>query len=335
VFRTGSTVVERDVRAVVDNQRLPVSSKQRTSGSYQSRQSEVRRILVIVLGLNLLVAGAKIALGLTIGSLAMSADGFHSLLDGMSNVVALVGLAFASRPPDSDHPYGHHRFETLTSLAIASFMLMALFGILQGAWNRWQSGGMPEVSGLAFAVMGATICINLFVTTWERRAGKRLNSTLLIADSRHTLTDVFVSLSVIGSLVAVWLGLVWADLVVSIGIAAAIGWGAWSIVRDAGLALSDIAVRDAQEIERIVLSVDGVRGTHNIRSRGAEGRVWIDLHIQVDPELNVGEAHDISSEVARTIETEFNRPADVTVHVEPADDHHLRDERGYVEKERF
>lgn len=321
--------------AVLNNETTRPNSNRRESGSYQTRQREVRKILLIVLVLNLAVAGAKIVLGLTIGSLAMSADGFHSLLDGLSNVVALIGLAFASRPPDSDHPYGHHRFETLTSLAIASFMLLALFGILQGAWTRLQTGGIPEITGLAFAVMGVTICINLFVTTWERRAGNRLNSTLLIADSRHTLTDVFVSLSVIGSLVAVWLGLIWADLVVSIGIAAAIGWGAWSIVRDAGLALSDVAVRDADEIERIVLSVAGVRGTHNIRSRGAEGRVWIDLHIQVDPDLNVEEAHDISSEVARTIETEFNRPSDVTVHIEPAEGHHLRNERGYVDNERL
>lgn len=305
------------------------------AGSYQGRQQEVRRILLVVLVLNVGVASAKIALGLAIGSLSMSADGFHSLLDGLSNVVALIGLAFASRPPDSDHPYGHHRFETLTSLAIASFMLLALFGILQGAWSRLQTGGTPEITGLAFAVMGVTICINLFVTIWERRAGARLKSTLLIADSRHTLTDVFVSFSVIGALIAVWLGLGWADLVVSIGIAAAILWGAWSIVRDAGLALSDVAVRDAEEIERIVLSVDGVKGTHNIRSRGAEGRVWIDLHIQVDPDLNVEEAHDISSEVARIIEKDFNRPSDVTVHIEPADGHHLRQERGHIENDRL
>lgn len=332
---TGSAVVERDVSAILNNEKAQAHSNQRESGSYQTRQREVRKILLLVLVLNVAVAGAKITLGLSIGSLAMSADGFHSLLDGLSNVVALIGLAFASRPPDSDHPYGHHRFETLTSLAIASFMLLALFGILQGAWTRLQTGGTPEITGLAFAVMGITIGINLFVTTWERRAGKRLNSTLLIADSRHTLTDVFVSFSVIGSLVAVWLGLVWADLVVSIGIAAAIGWGAWSIVRDAGLALSDVAVRDADEVERIVMSVTGVKGTHNIRSRGAEGRVWIDLHIQVDPDLNVEEAHDISSEVARTLETEFNRPSDVTVHIEPADGHHLRNERGYVDNERL
>lgn len=302
---------------------------ERPAADHHSRQQRVRFVLVAVLGLNLVVAGAKITLGLAIGSLAMSADGFHSLLDGASNVVALIGLAVAGRPPDPNHPYGHDRFETLTSLGIASFMMLALFGILQGAWSRLQSGGMPDVTSLSFIVMGATLTVNVFVTLWERRAGRQLHSSLLMADSRHTLTDIFVSISVIGSLVAVWIGWNWADLVVSAIIAGAIGWGAWSIVRDASLSLSDVAVRESREIEQVVLTVPGVQGTHNIRSRGAEGHVWIDLHIQVDPAMNVDQAHDIASDVARRVEDDFSRPADVTVHIEPADERHLRTERGY------
>ncbi len=317
------------MNAVLGNDARNSSASQHAPIDPDSRQRRVRSVLLAVLGLNLAVAGAKIALGLAIGSLAMSADGIHSLLDSASNVVALIGLAIASRPPDPNHPYGHHRFETLTSLGIATFMLLALFGILQGAWSRLQSGGVPEVTTLSFVVMGATLTVNLFVTTWERRAGRELNSTLLIADSRHTLTDIFVSLSVIGSLIAVRVGFVWADLVVSVIIAGAIGWGAWAIIRDASLSLSDVAVRESREIEQVVLAVPGVRGTHNIRSRGAEGHIWIDLHIQVDPEMTVDQAHDIASDVARQVEGDFSRPADVTVHVEPANERHLRNERGY------
>lgn len=314
---------------ILENNIQKSTAPERPVASHHSRQQRVRFVLLVVLGLNVAVAGAKIGMGLAIGSLAMSADGFHSLLDGASNIVALIALAVASRPPDPNHPYGHHRFETLTSLGIASFMMLALFGILQGAWSRLQSGGAPDVTSLSFAVMGATLAVNVFVTLWERRAGRQLNSSLLIADSRHTITDIFVSLSVIGSLIAVWIGLNWADLVVSVIIAGAIGWGAWSIVRDASLSLSDVAVRKSREIEQAVLTVPGVMGTHNIRSRGAEGRVWIDLHIQVDPAMSVDQAHDIASNVARRVEDDFSRPADVTVHIEPADERHLRTERGY------
>jgi cation diffusion facilitator family transporter len=289
----------------------------------------MRFVLLTILGLNIAVAIAKLALGLVIGSLAMSADGVHSFLDGASNVVALIGLAVAARPPDQDHPYGHQRFETLTSLAIAGFMLLALFGILSGAWNRFQGGGSPEISALAFAVMGVTIAVNVMVVLWERREARKLASSLLLADAKHTLSDLLVSFSVVTSLILVALGVTQADLIISLLIAGLIAWGAWTIVRDASLTLTDTVAEKPQHIEQAALSVSGVRGVHAVRSRGGDGRIWVDLHIQVDPEMKVDEAHDIASAVAARVGAESDRPADVTVHVEPATSHHLRHERGY------
>lgn len=294
-----------------------------------ARQHGVRRVLLAVLVLNLLVAGAKLAFGLLSGSLAMTADGFHSLLDGMGNVVALVGIVVASRPPDPNHAYGHSRYETLTSLGVAGMMLLALFGLVQGAWSRLQSGSEPDVTALSFVVMLATLAVNVFVTLWERRAARRLSSTLLLADARHTTSDILVSLSVIGSLVAVALGVGWADAAITFAIAGAIAWGAWQIVRDASLVLTDATAGEPDAIAAAALAVPGVIGTHNVRSRGGEGRVWVDLHIQVAPQMPVDRAHDIASAVAQNVERELQRPADVTVHVEPADERHLRDERGY------
>jgi cation diffusion facilitator family transporter len=297
--------------------------------AFTARQRRVRFVLVVVLLLNLAVATAKIVLGLLIGSLAVTADGFHSLLDGSSNVIALVGVAVAARPPDPNHAYGHHRYETLASLAVAGLMLLALFGLVQGAWSRLQTGSVPEVVPAAFVVMVLTLAVNIFVTLWERREGRRLSSSLLLADARHTTSDILVSLSVIASLVAVRLGVGWADAGIALLIGAAIAWGAWSIVRDASLVLTDATAGAAAEIAAAVTSVPGVRGTHNIRSRGGEGRVWVDLHIQVDPAMRVDDAHDIASAVAQRVEAQFGDPTDVTVHVEPANPRHLRDERGY------
>lgn len=294
------------------------------------RQRRIRVVLLVILALNGAVAAAKISAGLLIGSLALSADGLHSLLDGAANLVALIGIAVASRPPDRDHPYGHQRFETLTSLAIAGFMFLALAGILQGVWGRLQDGGSPpHFSLLGVGVIGVTLAVNIGVTLWERREARRLNSSLLLADSRHTLSDVAVSISVLVSFGLVWLGFGWADLAVSILIAGVLGWSAWQIVRDASLTLSDTAVEEPANIREVVLAVPGVQGAHAIRSRGGDGLVWVDLHIQVDPSLNVEEGHAIASQVSRRVEAEFATPADVTVHVEPAKDHHLRGERGH------
>ncbi|MFW6074334.1 MAG: cation diffusion facilitator family transporter [Chloroflexota bacterium] len=294
-----------------------------------SRLSRVRFVLIVILALNFGVAIAKIAVGLAVGSLAMSADGVHSLLDGASNIIALIGIAVAARPPDRDHPYGHHRFETLTSLGIAAFMLLALYGILQGAYERVTGGGGPEIGTVALITMLVTLAINLAVTTWERREGRRLKSSVLLADSRHTLSDVFVSLSVIASFGLIELGFGGADVAVTLVIAGLIAWGAWQIVRDATLVLADSAVEEPTDIRETVLSVPGVHGAHAIRSRGGEDRVWVDLHIQVNPEMSVEDGHEIASEVARRVEDEFKRPADVTVHVEPATDYHLKQVRHY------
>lgn len=294
-----------------------------------SRTREIRNLLATILGLNLLVAVAKIVIGLASNSLSMTADGIHSLMDGASNVVGLVGIAASARPPDPNHPYGHRRFETITSLGIAVFLLLALQQILQGAWNRWQSGDEPEVSGINFAVMVAAIGISLGVTIWERRAGKRLDSSILLADARHTASDVMISVSVIIGLILIQAGYPLADLLLAILIAGAIAWAAWQIIRDAALTLSDVAVHSPTDIDRAARTVAGVQGVHNVRTRGGDGMTWVDMHIQVDPGMAVDDAHEISSNVASRVEQEVGQPADVTVHIEPATDEHLRGERNY------
>jgi cation diffusion facilitator family transporter len=293
------------------------------------RTRAIRMTLAGVLVLNVVVALAKLGYGLMTNSLSMTADGLNSLMDGASNVVGLIGLAVAARPPDPNHPYGHRRFETLTSLAIAAFMILALVQIVQGSWHRMQTGERPEVTGISFAVMFVTLVINLFITTWERRAGRRLSSSILIADARHTLSDVFVTLAVIVGLIAVELGYDSADPILALVVAGVIAWGAWAIVRDAALSLSDVAAASAPDVERAARSVPGVEGVHNIRSRSTDGLVWVDLHIQVDPTMRVDQAHEIASDVAERVETQIGEAADVTVHVEPASEEHLRPERNF------
>lgn len=318
--------------AVSGNSQQP-GSETRSPRQPGERQRRVRLVLLVILGLNVGVAVAKIVVGLLLGSLAMSADGVHSLMDGASNVIALIGIAIASRPPDRDHPYGHQRFETLTSLGIAAFMLLALFGILQGAWSRLQTGDVPEITALGFLVMGVTLAINIGVTTWERYEGRKLSSTVLMADARHTLTDVFVSVSVIASFILVEMGLGAADLIVSLVIAGFIAWGAWLILRDATSVLTDTAAQEPGDLRKSILEVSGVRGAHAIRSRSSEERVWVDLHIQVDPRISVDAGHEIASRVEQVVRDRFDLPTDVTVHVEPATGHHLRNVRRYERDE--
>ena len=293
------------------------------------RTRRVKLVLAAILVLNLFVAVAKLGVGMLVGSLAMVADGLHSLLDGASNVVALIGVSVAARPADSDHPYGHHRFEMLTTLGIAAFMLLALAEIVDQVWDRLAGNGAPDIGLLAIGVMLVTLAINVGVTLWERREAEALDSPVLLADSRHTMTDVLVSISVLFSFILVRLGVGMADVLVTLVIAGFIAYGAWQIVRDATIALSDSAVEDAERIREAAIGVAGVEGAHAIRSRGGETRTWVDLHIQVDPLLSVLTSHEIASEVAEAVEAELERPSDVTVHVEPATPYHLSRIRPY------
>jgi cation diffusion facilitator family transporter len=294
-----------------------------------SRTASIRQTLVVVLLLNLLVALAKLAYGLISGSLSMTADGFHSLMDGSANVVGLIGMSIAARPPDPSHPYGHRRFETITALVIAMAMVLVVVQIVQEAWRRWQTGTVPEVDAFSFAVMGVTLVVNIGVTAWERRRARELESSILRADAKHTAADALVSVSVIGALAGVRLGYPSLDVVLGVLIAVVIAWVAWTIIRDAALVLSDVAAVPVEVVERAALAIAGVQGVHNIRTRGGEGLVWVDLHIQVDPHLRVEDAHDIASAVAARVEEELGQPADVTVHIEPAVERHLRPTRGY------
>jgi cation diffusion facilitator family transporter len=141
-----------------------------------SRYSAVNRVLVNVLVLNLIVAAAKIAYGAWSGAVSILSDGFHSLTDSASNVVALVGIRAARAPADKGHPYGHRKFETLAAAAIFAFLLVVLVEIVRASIARLRTGLMPRVDSRAFAVMIGTIVMNLLVVAYESRAARRLNS---------------------------------------------------------------------------------------------------------------------------------------------------------------
>jgi cation diffusion facilitator family transporter len=145
----------------------------------------VRRILWGVLALNWLVAAAKIAYGYKTGSSSMTADGFHSLGDGTSNLVGLLGVYFSARPIDHDHPYGHRKFETLFAMGIAAMLVFVGYKLAQEGILHLRSGAQPQVTPVSFVVMLVTMAINISVMMYEYRRGKQLKSDVLVADSMH------------------------------------------------------------------------------------------------------------------------------------------------------
>ena len=292
-----------------------------------SHFQEVRSILWWVLGLNIAVALAKLIYGLLTQSLGMQADGFHSLFDGVSNIIGLIGIALASQPADHLHPYGHKKFETLASAGIA-VMLIGTCGYV--GWRGISNLAHPSpplVTSVSFGVMVITMVINGGVSYWERKKGKELHSEVLIADSYHTSSDLLTSFSVICGLAAVRLGYPMADSIIALIIALVIAWTALTIFREVTHSLSDQIRYSPNEIRATVLSVPGVLETHEIRTRGLAHHVFVDLSIHVESRLSIEKAHIIAHNVEKKLKKEFDGIEDVVVHIEPHGHHHHEEKK--------
>jgi len=282
-----------------------------------TRLKKVRTVLYYTLFLNIFVAVIKILYGYRIGSISMFSDGFHSLFDGTSNVIGLVGVWIASRPPDEDHPYGHRKFETLSTIAIAVLIFIAGFEILKKAYIGLKEPHVIDVTAVSFVVMALTLCVNIGVMAYERKKGKELKSDFLIADALHTNSDIFVSLSVIISLIAAKAGYPTVDVIAAVIISILIARMGYSILKSATPVLTDAAQINPEEINELVSRLEGVQECHEIRTRGKEDSVCIDLHVLVDPELTTREAHDVAHAVEEAIKKAFPSVIDVVVHIEP------------------
>jgi cation diffusion facilitator family transporter len=266
------------------------------------------------------VAGAKLFYGWLTRSASMTADGFHSFSDGSSNIIGLVGIWIASRPIDESHPYGHKKFETLTSIAISALLFLVCINVIREGVMRFLHPLIPDVTVMSFLVMGVTLMINVAVMIYETRIGRALKSDILVSDALHTRADILTSSSVIITLMGVKLGYPILDPIASIMIAVFIGYAGVEILKESSRVLSDGVAIQIDEIEKVVLSIRGVKECHHIRSRGRPDDIHIDLHVLVDPDMHVHKAHHLSYAIENKIKRDFRGVTDVVVHMEPLEE---------------
>lgn len=285
-----------------------------------SYYSSVKRILLIVLILNVAVALAKMIYGWTTNSLSMVSDGFHSLFDGTSNVIGIIGITLASHPPDKVHPYGHEKFETFASLGIAFLLFITCFEILQSALDRFYNPQTPEITLISFLIMGITLIINLAVSQYEKNQGIRLGSSILVSDSKHTRSDVYVSIAVILGFIVIKLGFNLIDPLISVIIAILIARMGIEIIKSSSSVLLDSAPLEEEMIRKIVASVPKVKNSHKIRSRGLASHIYVDLHVTLESCSSMDEAHQIAHLVEKKLKSSINGVEDVVVHVDPCEE---------------
>lgn len=290
----------------------------------QDNRSKVQQVLLLTLGLNLVVMLIKVVVGTITGSLSLLADALHSVTDSANNILGLVTNHFASPEPDREHPYGHQKFDALGALGVAIFLGIACFEILSGAVERLFKEGKPvEVSPKELWILLIVLGINIFVAYYERAAGERYGSAVLVADAKHTMSDVWITIMVIGGLIGIWQGEVWnlpqlqyLDVILAFPVALLVFKSGWTVLKENLPWLVDQMVIDPETIREIVMSVPGVINCHDIASRGMIGRqVFIEMHMVVEAG-DVETAHRITEAVEIELENRFS-PVRILIHVEP------------------
>lgn len=278
----------------------------------------VKNVLLIILFANVFVAVLKIVIGSIAKSTSLTADGFHSLSDGASNIVGLVGIWFASKPVDEEHPYGHKKFETLAGLFIGGMLTIVGIKVVTGAFQKFNNQVTPNITLESIIALFITLLINIFVSKIEYSEGKKLSSQILISDSMHTRSDIYVSIGVVITLIGIKIGLPpIIDPIASLVVGGFIFHAAYEIFSDTSGVLVDKAVIDAEKIKNIAFEFEEVKDAHNVRSRGTEDEMHIDLHIMVDAYMSVEDSHTLATNIENRVKEELGENSQVILHLEP------------------
>lgn len=296
----------------IHNQKSPIPPRDRA----------VLRVLWIVLALNWAVSLGKIIVGAMSGRLTILADGLHSLLDGANNVIGIVAIHVAAKPPDDDHPYGHRKFENLAAMFIGGLIMLIAWeigdNILRTLWRHWHEGAAEAAAsrGLDWifaAVLLASIGVNWFVARYESSQGDQLRSPLLKADAGHTMSDMTVTALSLASLFLggiVW----WIDPLLATAVLGFLIHTAWKIIMENVHAFTDRARLDPDEVRRVALTVDGVLESGGVRSHGSENDVHLDLNITIDRQISAEQAEEIERAVRRALRQSFPGLTLIAIH---------------------
>jgi cation diffusion facilitator family transporter len=278
----------------------------------------VKRVLLVALLVNLSMGLLKLAVGLWSGSLAVLADAMHSATDALSSLLGLLTNGLSDPQPDRDHPYGHDKYEAVGALAIAGFILVTALEILRTAVERISTGLQPlRMDSHDILLLLVALGFNLLLAGYERGEGRRLNSQLLLADARHTTSDIWTTVMVLLGLVGVLvLRQTWLDVAVAVPLCLLLVRACWQVLQANLPWLVDHIAIAPEAIHAVAIAVPGVLNVHDIASRGVLGqRVFIELHMVVDAE-DLPTAHRITELVEEHLEAKFGTVR-CTIHLEP------------------
>ena len=279
---------------------------------------EIKKVLLKTLLLNWLVAFAKIFIGFSTGTLSILADGLHSLFDGVTNLIGILGIKLAEKPADKDHPYGHQKYEAIASMVILFFLIITAYEISKNIIDRLLHPSAVDVDWFALGVLASCLIVDYFVARYEYRKGKELKSVILKADSSHTKSHYITTGAVIFGALLMKLGVPpIIDPIVAVFVVIFVFKLGYEIFKETTAVLSDKAFVDEKIIKEIIEETCGIGSCHDVRTRGDEGHIFMDLHVILDGNIPLSEAHKICDKLEERIKAEIPEIKDITVHPEP------------------
>lgn len=288
-----------------------------------NRYQQIKKATIISALFNLVFSISKITFGYLGHSSALLADGIHSFSDLFSDAIVFLGAYIGNKPADTDHPYGHHRVETLISIVISMILILVGLGLGYDILHKiiqHTPTTTPSTSVLVTALF--SIIANEGLFRYMNNVGQRLNVTLIISQAWHHRTDVYVSLLVLFSIIAGYFHLHYIDTIAALIIVV--------LIIKVGLMLSIQSIKELIDtgvdhatialLRESIEATPGVVAIHDLRTRLHANMIILDVHILVRPQISVSEGHYIAEMVKARLLKNINKVKDVIVHVDPEDD---------------
>ena len=288
-----------------------------------ARYRDVRLVTVVGAVVDLLLGIAKVVVGLAAGSQALVADGVHSFSDLATDFLVLFAAKHAHREADDEHPYGHGRIETVATVVLGVTLVLVAIGISYDALRRLLEPELLTHPGaLALVVALVSVAAKEIIYQYTARAARRLRSKMLLANAWHSRSDAISSIVVVIGVLGTMAGFSYLDALAAVAVALMIAKIGWDLLWKSLQELIDTALgpEEVETIRNTIMSVNGVRACHMLRTRHSGSDVLADVHILVDPALSVSEGHQIGEAVRHRLIEMNDDVTDITVHIDPEDD---------------
>jgi cation diffusion facilitator family transporter len=280
---------------------------------------QIKTITYIGMAVNFGLSVIKVVIGLSAASLALVADGIHSLSDVATDVAVLLGLRLGSKEPDQSHPYGHGRAETFSAGLIALILIFVGGAMI---YYATMAIARDEITTPRLCVLIAAV-ISVAAKEWLYKATQkvaiRTHSPALYANAWHHRSDALSSVAVVIGYISLEFGFGHGDQVAAIAVGLMIALVGIKVISDALRELTEAAVDPdtIEHIKNVINSDSSIRQYHKLRTRTVGREVFLDLHILVDPDLKITAAHEIAESLEKTLDEQITRPINITVHIEP------------------